>query len=168
MGKIKTDMENLVNGIRSSASARHQGVGCVRTGARDLLGHDRRERQERAGTLRQAAKALSTRLDRQSEERLAGARGFKAGLGSTAQKRRAAIRAGRSATHSQLERAHRGRCEKAQEVKKSVQGEVGEIRRAAASLRRRVRAMLGDIAADVKAARRLWRGGPSRMPSRRT
>jgi DNA anti-recombination protein RmuC len=164
MGKIKSDMEELVNEIRSSASARHAGVKHIRDDARSLLMENERERGERARTLAQGAKALSTKLERQSQDRLKAARGLKDALGRTAESRKAAIRQGRSQMHHRLDELHMERRKTADELKQSVQADVGGIRDAVGVLRKSVRRMMGDIGADVREAGRLWRRGPVRVP----
>jgi hypothetical protein len=167
MGKIKSDMEKLVNEVRSSVAARHRGVSDLREGARELLSHDYRERLARARTLTHNAKSLSTKLEGQNKSRLAAAAAMKGTLGRVGERRKASVRKGCSEMHHHLRQLHLGRGEMAKELKESVLSEVGDIREAVGTLKSAVRTMMGSIAADVQEARRLWRGGPSQMPAHR-
>ena len=167
MGKIKSDMEKLVSEVLSSVTARHRGVSDLRKGAHELLSQDKRERQARARTLAQNVGSLSMKLEGQTKSRLEAAAEMKETLGRAGEKRKASVRNGRAEMHHHLRQLHLGRGEMAKDLKESVQGEVGDIRQAVDTLRSAVRTMMGNIAADVQAARRLWRGGPARMPARR-
>lgn len=167
MGKIKSDMEKLVNEVRSSVAARHRGVSDLRQGARELLSHDHRERQDRARTLTHNAKSLSGKLAGQNKSRLAAAAEMKGMLGRAGEGRKASVGKGRSEMRHHLRQLHLGRGEMAKELKETVLGEVGDIREAVGTLKSAVRSMMGSIAADVREARRLWRSGPSQMPARR-
>jgi DNA anti-recombination protein RmuC len=160
MGKIKSDMEKLVNEVRSSVTARHRGVSDLREGARELLSQDKRERQDRA-------RALTEQLERQTTSRLEATAEMKGTLGRVGEKRKAGVRNGRSEMRHHLRHLHLGRGEMAKELKESVLGEVADIREAVGTLRSAVRTMMGNIAGDVREARRLWRSGPSQMPERR-
>jgi len=84
MGKLRENMEKLVNQIRSSAGARHRAVAemCRVTG--DLLAQHQRE-------LAQNARALSTRLAEERKEQLRAARELKTGRERVRASRRAAV-----------------------------------------------------------------------------
>jgi hypothetical protein len=159
MGKIKSDMEKLVSEVRSSATARHRGVGDVRKGARQRLAEDHQERADRARTLTKQAKSLAMKLEGQSRSRLAEAAEMMGTLGYAGEKRRTGVRKDRSEMRNRLRQLHRGRGQMAKQLKQTVRGEVGEIREAVGTLRSAVRTMMGGIAADVQEARRLWRSG---------
>jgi len=91
MGKLRENMEKLVNEVRSCASARHRGVVGVRFAARDLLAQDRREGGERRQTLGLKARALSTRLAEGRKVRLRTARELKSGRRGEVAEIRAAV-----------------------------------------------------------------------------
>lgn len=163
MGKIKTDMEELVNEIRSSVAARHAGVKDLRDLAHGLLTQDRGERQRRARTLGTQAHALGTKLARQGRDRLKAARVAKNNRGRVAAGRKAAVRANHSRMSSHLNHLRLERNEMAGQFRQSVQEEVAGIRVAAGALRSGVQAMMDGIGADVAEATRLWRTGPTHL-----
>jgi len=167
MGKIRSDMEKLVNQVRTAASARHGGIHQMRKGARELLDRDHGERRERAQTLAESAHALSAMLERQTRSRREATSGMKGALGRIGECRKTAIRQARSQMCHRLQQLHLGRERTALELKRSVQGEVGDIRQTVSALRSTVRATMANIAADVREARRLWSSGPSKIPARR-
>lgn len=166
MGKIKTDMEKLVKGVRSSAAARHMGVRHVHKASRVLLAEYEKERSKRARKIQVEAAALGTKLERQASDRVKAAREMRAELGQASAERSAAVREAHSRMSGHLQdlRAERGRM--ASQMRESVQAEIGGIRTAVDTLRASVRTMMGGIGEDVAAATRLWRSKPSRMPAR--
>ena len=167
MGKIKTDMEKLVKGVRSAAAGRHMGVRHVRKASHALLAENGKERSKLARKIRAEAAALGTKLEHEANDRVKAAREMMAELGQATAERRAAVREGHSRMSGHLQdlRAERGRM--ADQVRESVQAEIGGIRTAVDTLRSSVRAMMGGIGEDVAAATRLWGAKPSRMPGRK-
>lgn len=166
MGKIRSNMEQLANEVRASKSARHAGVKQVRESARGLLGRNRQERKERAGAVLAEATSLGVRLGQQKQARKSSALEMKAGLARTAETRRGTVRQNSSQVRCRLRQAHAERSEIAARVRHSVQQEVGGIRQAVGALKSNVRKVMGEIAADVREARRLWRAGGGRKPQR--
>jgi hypothetical protein len=167
MGKIKTDMEKLVKGVRSAAAARHMSVRHVHKASHVLLAENAKERAKRARKIRVEAAALGTKLEHQASDRVKAAREMMAELGQASAERSAAVReaASRMGEHLEGLRAERGRM--AGEMRESVQAEIGGIRTAVDTLRASVRTMMGGIGEDVAAATRLWGAKPSRMPARK-
>ncbi|MGA2325265.1 MAG: hypothetical protein ABSH05_03170 [Bryobacteraceae bacterium] len=162
MGKIKTDMEELVNKVRSSVVARRVGVKHVRDETHGVLTEDRKERHARAKRLVAQADALGTKLQQQGSDRVEAAREAKRGLGRGAARRRTAVRENHSRMSGHLNNLQQERGRMAGQFRQSVQEEVEGIRAAVGALKSGVQAMMNGIGADVAEATRLWRTGPAR------
>jgi hypothetical protein len=160
MGKIKTDMEELVNKVRSSVAARHAGVRQVLDEAHRTLTQDRQERHARARGLVTQAQALGTRLAQQGRDRVNAAREAKRGLGRVAAGRRSAVCENRSRMSGHLTGLRQERSRMSGEFRQSVQEEVADIRAAVGTLKDDVQTMMSGIAADVQSATHLWRNAP--------
>lgn len=162
MGKIKTDMEELVDKVQSSVTARHAGVRQVRDETHGTLSGNRQERHARARGLTAQAQALGTRLRQQGSDRVDAAREAKRGLGRVAAGRRTALGENRSRMSGHLTDLRQERGEMSDQLRQSVQAEVAGIRAAVGALKDDVQAMMNGIGADVAEATRLWRTGLDR------
>ena len=160
MGKIKTDMEELVNKVRSSVAERHAGVRQVREETRRTLAQDGQERVARARGLATRAQALGARMAQQGRDRVNAAREAKRGLGRVAAGRRSAVCENRSRMSGHLTGLRQERSRMSGQIRQSVQEEVADIRAAVGVLKDDVQAMMSGIAADVESATSLWRNAP--------